>query len=90
MNYTYTQLARVPPQSYRRQVWLARASRLWKRYLRVAAAIASVLGTAVLTIIYFVVLPPFAWLAKRAATARAASAGRRSRAPRDDSPTGQY
>ena len=66
MNYTYTQLARVLPQSYRRQVWLARASRLWKRYLRVAAAIASVLGAAVLTIIYFILLPPFAWLAKRA------------------------
>ena len=34
MNYTYTQLARVLPRSYRRQVWQARASRLWKRYLR--------------------------------------------------------
>src|SRR6185436_16318375 len=66
MNYTYTQLARVLPRSYRRQVWQARASRLWKRYLRVAAAVAGVLGTAVLTIIYFVLLAPFAWLAKRA------------------------
>jgi rubrerythrin len=37
MNYTYTQLARVLPGSYRRQVWQARASRLWKRYLRLAA-----------------------------------------------------
>ena len=66
MNYTYTQLARVLPKSYRRQVWQARASRLWKRYLRAAAAVAGVLGTAVLTIIYFVALAPFAWLAKRA------------------------
>jgi len=66
MNYTYTQLARVLPRSYRRQVWQARASRLWKRYLRVAAAVAGVLGTAVLTIIYFVLLAPFAWLARRA------------------------
>src|SRR5258706_780243 len=40
MNYTYTQLARVLPKSYRRQVWFARASRLWKRYLRAAAAVA--------------------------------------------------
>src|SRR5471032_3203567 len=63
MNYTYTQLARVRPASYRRQVWQARASRLWKRYLGVAAAVAGVLGAAVLTIMYFVVLPPFAWLA---------------------------
>ena len=66
MNYTYTQLARVLPRSYRRQVWQARASRLWKRYLRMAAAVAGVLGTAVLTIIYFVLLAPFAWLARRA------------------------
>jgi hypothetical protein len=66
MNYTYTQLARVVPTSYKRQVWLARASRLWKRYLRVAAAVAGVIGAAVLTIMYFVVLPPFAWLARRA------------------------
>ena len=66
MNYTYTQLARVRPASYRRQLWLARASRVWKRYLRLASAVASVTGTAVLTILYFVVLPPFAWLATRA------------------------
>ena len=66
MNYTYTQLARVLPASYRRQVWQARASRLWKRYLRVAAAIAGVLGAVILTIMYFVLLPPFAWLARRA------------------------
>src|SRR6266853_6184912 len=64
MNYTYTQLARVLPRSYRRQVWQARASRLWKRYLRAAAAVAGLLGTAILTIMYFVVLAPFAWWAK--------------------------
>ena len=67
MNYTYTQLARISPRTYRRQVWRARASRLWKRYLRVAAAIAGIFGTAVLTIQYFILLPPFAWFAKRAA-----------------------
>src|SRR3984893_4151177 len=39
MNYTYTQLARVFPKSSRRQVWQPLASRLWKRYLRVAAAV---------------------------------------------------
>ena len=38
-----------PPRSYRRQVWRARASRLWKRYLRVAAAIAGVIGPPSLT-----------------------------------------
>jgi hypothetical protein len=66
MNYTYTQLARVLPQAYRRQVWQARAGRLWKRYLRVAAAVAGVIGATILTIMYFVVLAPFAWLARRA------------------------
>jgi rubrerythrin len=65
MNYTHTQLARVAPQSYRRQVWRARASRLWKRYLRVAASLAGVLGGAMLLVQYFVLLPPFAWAAKR-------------------------
>ena len=67
MNYTYMQLARIAPDACRRQVWLARASRLWKRYLRVAAAVAGVMGTGMLTLQYFIVLPPFAWLAKRAA-----------------------
>src|SRR5438445_1680844 len=44
MNYTYTQLARVSPRSYRWHVWRARASRLLKRYVRVAAAVAGRLG----------------------------------------------
>ena len=66
MNYTYRQLARVSPDAYRRHVWHARAKRLWNRYLRVAAAIAGVAGNTLLRLIYFVVLPPFAWLARRA------------------------
>src|SRR6195256_4572729 len=60
MNYTYTQLARVMPRSYRRRVWQARGSRLWKRYLRLAAVMAGVMGGAILTVMYFVVLAPFA------------------------------
>jgi len=66
MNYTYTQLTRVAPRRYRRHIWHARATRLWNRYLRIAAAIAGLFGGAVLSAIYFIVLPPFAWLAKRA------------------------
>jgi hypothetical protein len=65
MNYSYTQLARVAPRSYRWQIWRARGGRLWKRYLRVAAAIANVFGTTMIGLLYFVVLPPFAWMAKR-------------------------
>jgi hypothetical protein len=89
MNYTYTQLARVSPRSYRRQVWLARATRLWKRYLRAAAAIAGVLGTTILTIVYFLLLPPFAWLAKRAER-REPLGWTPIRRDRTDSPTSQY
>jgi rubrerythrin len=66
MNYTYKQLTRVSPHAYRRHVWHARAKRLWNRYLRAAAAIAGVLGNVMLTVIYFIVLPPFAWFARRA------------------------
>src|SRR5689334_5034120 len=66
MNYTYTQLARVSPRKYRQQVWRARGSRLWNRYLRLAAGIADLIGGLMLTLIYFVALPPFAWFAKRA------------------------
>jgi rubrerythrin len=67
MNYTYTQLTRIAPHAYRRHVWHARAKRLWNRYLRVAAVIARALGSVFLTVMYFVLLPPFAWLAKRGA-----------------------
>jgi hypothetical protein len=67
MNYTYTQLARVSPQAYRRQIWMARASRLWKRYLRLAGAAATVIGSALLLVQYFVIVPVFALLARRAA-----------------------
>jgi hypothetical protein len=67
MNYTLTQLARVEPKRHKRHLWRARFSRLWKTYLRLATGIAGILGSLLLTIQYFVLLPPFAWLAKRAA-----------------------
>jgi len=87
MNYTYTQLTRIAPKTYRRHVWHARLRRLWNRYLRVATALANLLGTAILTVIYFVVLPPLAWLAKRAE--RREMPGWRPIA-RDGSPRSQY
>ena|SRR5215469_5949977 len=67
MNYTLTQLARVAPERHKRHLWRARLSRLWKAYLRLATGLAAILGSMVLTIQYFILLPPFAWLAKRAA-----------------------
>jgi hypothetical protein len=65
MNYTLVQLARVSPHNHKRRLWRARLSRLWKAYLRVAVGLAGLLGGLLLTIQYFVVLPPFAWMARR-------------------------
>src|SRR5262252_7196507 len=67
MNYTLTQLARVEPQRHKRHLWHARFSRLWKAYLRLATGLARILGSMLLTIQYFILLAPFAWLARRAA-----------------------
>jgi rubrerythrin len=67
MNYTYTQLRRVAPKRHGARLWLARASRLWKGYLRVSSAVAGLLGFVFLLVQYFVLLPVFALLAKRAA-----------------------
>jgi len=67
MNYTFTQLVRVSPGRHRRHLWRARLTRLWKGYLRLATALAGAIGTIILTIQYFTLLPPFALLAKRAA-----------------------
>ncbi|HEY2513062.1 MAG TPA: ferritin-like domain-containing protein [Polyangiaceae bacterium] len=67
MNYTYAQLKRVNPRHHGLQLWSARLSRLWKGYLRIAAAIANVMGGVFLTLQYFVILPLFAFAAKRAA-----------------------
>jgi hypothetical protein len=67
MNYTLMQLARVEPKRHRHHLWRARLSRFWKAYLRLATGLAGILGSILLTIQYFVLLPPFAWLAKRAA-----------------------
>ena len=67
MNYTYAQLKRVSPKRHGVELWWARLVRVWKGYLRLATALANVLGRIMLTIQYFVVLPVFALLAKRAA-----------------------
>jgi hypothetical protein len=66
MNYTLAQLSRVAPRRRGWRLWRARLSRLWKGYLRVAGAIAGVMSRIVLTALYFILLPPFAWLARRA------------------------
>jgi hypothetical protein len=67
VNYTLSQLIRVSPTRYRPLLWQARLSRLWRGYLRLATALASLISGLILTILYFTLLVPFAFLAKRAA-----------------------
>ena len=66
MRYSFAQLGRVASGGRRALLWKARLRRLWKAYLRLASAIAGVISTVLLTIQYFVLLPPFALLAKYA------------------------
>jgi hypothetical protein len=67
MSYSRQELERIAPRRHGLRLWAARLHRIWKAYLRVATAIAGVIGTCVLAIQYFVLLPWFALLAKRAA-----------------------
>jgi rubrerythrin len=64
MSYTRKQLERVS-RRHGLRLWTARLHRLWKVYLRFATAFASVMGAVILTVQYFVVLPIFAFAAKR-------------------------
>ena len=66
MNYTRIQLSRIEPERQRMLIWRARLGRLWKAYLRLATAVAGVISSVVLALVYFIVLPAFAFLAKRA------------------------
>lgn len=67
MRYTLSQLMRVSPRHHRWLLWRARLGRLWKGYLRVATALAGIISTLILTMVYFTVLAPFAYVAKRSA-----------------------
>lgn len=67
MNYTRAELARVAPERQKKLIWKARLSRLWKAYLRFAVALAGLIGTLLLAIQYFILLPLFAFVSKRAA-----------------------
>jgi len=67
MRYTHDELVRVAPRHAGWLLWRARLRRLWKAYLRFATALAGVIAGVMLALQYFLLLPPFAWLAKRAA-----------------------
>jgi hypothetical protein len=89
MNYTRAELARLSPTRQRRLIWIARLGRLWKAYLRFAVWLAGLIGGVILTLQYFILLPPFAWLARRAA--RREAPGWSMRSPgRSSDLAGQY
>jgi hypothetical protein len=88
MNYTRAQLERISPRRHGLRLWAARLHRLWKVYLRLAAALAGVIGTLVLTVQYFALLPLFALAAKR--SARRELGGWTDTRSRPCSFTGQY
>ena len=67
MTYTRRELGRIAPRRQGWLLWRARLGRLWKGYLRLAAGLGNLLGSVILTVQYFVLVPPFAWIAKRAA-----------------------
>jgi hypothetical protein len=69
MTYTRNQLLRVAPERAGARLWTARARRFWKAYLRLAAGLAGLFGAVILTLQYYIVLPLFALLARRAAKA---------------------
>jgi hypothetical protein len=67
MNYTKRELERVSPTKAKGLIWKARLKRVWQAYLRFAVALAGLIGGVILTLQYFILLPPFAWISKRAA-----------------------
>jgi rubrerythrin len=73
MTYTHEQLKRVAPERAARLIWMARLRRLWRAYLRFASALAGLIGGVILTLQYFIILPLFAFAAKR--SERAAGEG---------------
>jgi rubrerythrin len=69
MTYTRNQLEQMAPTRAGWRLWTARGRRFWKAYLRIASAFAGLMGALILGLQFLLVLPLFAWLAKRNAAA---------------------
>jgi rubrerythrin len=67
MRYSRVELERVSGGNERADLWKARLRRVWKAYLRLAMGLANIISTVLLTLQYFILLPPFALFAKFAA-----------------------
>jgi rubrerythrin len=65
MTYTRHELGRVAPRKQGWLLWKARLGRLWKGYLRIAVAIGGAMGSIILTLQYFILMPVFALIVKR-------------------------
>jgi hypothetical protein len=65
MRYSHAELNRLAPDHARRALWAARLRRLWRAYLRIALILADMISRVILLLFYFLLMPPFAWLAKR-------------------------
>jgi hypothetical protein len=89
MTYTLAQLTRIAPKTKGWVLWRARLGRLWKAYLRIAGAISGLLSGLILTAVYFLVLPAFAWLAK-VAERREPAGWAPARRPAPEAMRGQY
>ena len=67
MRYSRAELSRLAPGHAPRALWAARLRRFWRAYLRLALILADMISKIILTLLYFLLLAPFAWVAKRAA-----------------------
>lgn len=90
MTYTRSQLARIAPRRQGWSLWRGRLDRMWKAYLRLAIAIAGVLGTVMLLLQYFVILPVFALLARLSARREKPGWVAPTTRPRERALRGQY
>lgn len=89
MTYTHAQLRRLAPDTHPWMLWKGRLARLWNVYLRLAGALAGLMGSVILALQYYLLLPPFAVMAKR--SQRDAPSGWTPIAPeRNGSLTGEY
>ena len=89
MRYSLGELTRLAPGRADQALWRARLRRLWRAYLRFALILAALMSRLILTLVYFLLLAPFALIAKR--VERKEAVGWHVRAVRrDDGGGGQY
>ncbi|ANI79939.1 MULTISPECIES: ferritin-like domain-containing protein [Sphingobium] len=88
MRYSHAELTRLAPQRADQALWRARMRRLWRAYMRFALIVAAMMSRLILTLLYFLLLPPFALVAKR--TGRQEAVGWHACATRRDDGGGQY